>query len=293
MPFIRAIEKFNSMSIVGTAKNTGKTTCLNYVIRRLREEQQAMAITSIGVDGEERDVLYQTPKPRITLHEGMVFVTAEDDFAKREFPAAVLAVSERSTPLGRLVTARVQGEGRVVLSGPSDSKWLQDVIGDMRSYNVQLTLVDGALSRMSLASPAVTDGMILCTGAACAIQLQELIRQTKFRCGLIDLAQVENPLRDKLLPLETDVWRIEEASGAVEKIAGSVFTFETALEKVLERTPVIYASGAVTGRFLKLLSAKKNKGIQLIVRDFTKLFIEPGAYEKFVRRGTIFDKKNY
>jgi hypothetical protein len=113
MPFIiKDIQKFSSVSIVGMAKNTGKTTCLNYVIRRLQEEKKHIALTSIGVDGEERDILYDTPKPRIILHEGMVFVTSENDFEQCEFPAEILSISERSTPLGRLITARAKGSGK-------------------------------------------------------------------------------------------------------------------------------------------------------------------------------------
>jgi len=285
MPFIEAIKQFKSVSIVGMAKNTGKTTCLNYVMRRLHEEDIRLAVTSIGVDGEERDVLYDTPKPRIALNEQMVFVTSEDDFANREFPAELLAVSERTTPLGRLVTARAKGRGRVVLSGPSDSKWLNDVIEGMDKYGVQLTLVDGALSRMSLASPAVTDAMILCTGAACSMQLSKLLHQTKFRCRLIDLEQVENGWKEMLLPLESDVWCWNEVSNSWKRISYSVFTLERESEKILDQLHTIYVGGAVTNHFLNILSTKRPKPIELIVRDFTKLFIEPATYEKFVRRG--------
>jgi hypothetical protein len=285
MILIDDILKYNSVSIVGMAKNTGKTTCLNYVIRYLKEMQVNLAITSIGVDGEEHDVLYQTPKPRIVLHKNMIFVTAEEDFANREFNADVLIASERSTPLGRLVTARAQGTGKVVLSGPSDSKWLYDVINNMAEYDVTLTLVDGALSRMSLASPAVTEAMILCTGAACSIRLPELIKKTKFRCGLIDLEQIKGSLQEKLFAVETAIWKVDEERGEIKKIADSVFTFSDEEMKMLESSLTIYVSGAVTDNFLKMLSLKKNKGIKLIIRDFTKLFIEPGTYEKFIRRG--------
>ncbi len=264
MPFIKAIEEFRSVSIVGMAKNTGKTTCLNYVLRRLCEEQAAVAVTSIGVDGEERDILYDTPKPRIVLQEGMVFVTAEKDFEAREFSADVLAISERSTPLGRLVTARAKDSGKVVLSGPSDSQWMQEMITVMPEYGVTITLVDGALSRMSLASPAVTDAMVLCTGAACSAQLPELIRHTKFRCGLIDLPQVE--------ALDEKVFRIK-----------SVFTY-TGTSTFPD---TVYVEGAVTDSFLKQLSAQMKGKITLIVNDFTRLFIQPLTYDIFTRRGGI------
>ena len=282
MPFIKAIEQFNSVSIVGMAKNTGKTTCLNYAIRRLQEEGRKIALTSIGLDGEERDILYDTPKPRIVLHDGMVFITSEKDYEQREFPAELLSVSERITPLGYLVTARAKGSGKVVLSGPSDSSWLQEMIAAMPQYGVELTLVDGALSRMSLASPAVTDAMILCTGAACSIQLPQLIDKTKFRCRLIDLERLHGNRQKQLLPIESGVWQWR---GKWEKISDSVFTLQKESERFLEELHTIYVSGAVTNHFLNLLSVKKNRHIELIVNDFTKLFIEPATYEKFIRRG--------
>ncbi|MCL2682882.1 MAG: hypothetical protein FWE63_05285 [Bacteroidales bacterium] len=213
------------------AKNTGKTTCLNYVIRRLQEEDKKIALTSIGVDGEERDILYDTPKPRIVLHEDMVFVTSEQDFEQCEFPTEILSVSDRATALGRLITARAKGSGKVVLSGPSDSAWLHTTLMELPKYGVELTLVDGALSRMSLASPAVTDAMILCTGAACSPQLSELIRRTKFRCKLIELEQVDDGLQKKLQALENGIWVENPMNGEWEKIGNSVFTFKSAIIK--------------------------------------------------------------
>jgi len=285
MSLIEAIEQFNSVSIVGMEKNTGKTTCLNYVLRCFNEQRKKIALTSVGVDGEERDILYDTPKPRIVLHEGMVFITSEKDFEQRELPAELLSVSERATPLGRLVTARAKGSGRVVLSGPSDSVWLQEVIAAMYAYNVEITLVDGALSRMSLASPAVTDAMILCTGAVCSPHLSKVIDKTKFRCRLIDLEQVENNVQKRLLPVENDVWQRNEACNEWEKIGDSVFTLENNAEKWLKCMGVIYVSGAVTNRFLDLLSVKGRKPVELIIRDFTKLFVEPTTLDKFTKRG--------
>ena len=293
MPFIKAIEQFSSVSIVGMAKNTGKTTCLNYVINRLQEKGRHIAITSIGVDGEERDILYDTPKPRIVLYDGMVFITSEKDYAQREFPADLLSVSERVTPLGRLITARAKGSGKVVLSGPSDSTWLKEVIASMKSYGVGTTLVDGALSRMSLASPAVTDAMILCTGAACSSQLSQVIHKTKFRCRIIDLEVVERSRTEELMHFGRGVWYLNEASGGWEEVVDTVFKFENESDKFfLEKmnstfagANTFYVGGAVTNLFLNMLSMNRKQQIELIIRDFTKLFVEPSTFDKFIRRG--------
>ncbi|MCL2502900.1 MAG: hypothetical protein FWE99_07200, partial [Bacteroidales bacterium] len=288
MPFIKAIKQFNSLSIVGMAKNTGKTTCLNYLIRRLQQEGEKIALTSIGVDGEERDILYDTPKPRIVLHPGMVFITSEKDFDQRSFPAQCLSVSKRATPLGRLVTAIAQGTGIMVLSGPSDSVWLQEVIAAMPAYGVELTLVDGALSRMSLASPAVTDAMILCTGAACSARLPELIRRTKFCCTLIDLPCVSSSLYDLLFPLQKGVWLwTEERKNLqkLQKIADTVFTPHDGIRRLLLERNAVYVAGALTDDFLRMLSMLPQGGIRLIVRDFSKLFFSIPTFERFIGKG--------
>ena len=281
MSFIKKLQDFQSVSIVGMAKNTGKTTCLNYIIERLYAEGKSIALTSVGVDGEERDVLYDTPKPRIVLHEGMVFVTSEKDFSACEFPTEILATSERSTPLGRLVTARAKGSGKVVISGPSDSAWLQEILSELPKFGVELTLVDGALSRMSLASPAVTDALILCTGAALSPHLENVIRQTKFRCDLIELPQVENDLQQQLQALENGIWSQHPTTNEWEKIGNSVFTNEN-IKNIFSE---IYITGAITDQFFKHINTQKNHNTHIIANDFTKLFITPQTYDKFRRNG--------
>ena len=284
MSLINDTENHASVSVVGMAKNTGKTTCLNFLIHCFREKQKTIAITSIGVDGEERDVLYDMPKPRITLHKDTIFITSEQHYAEKEIPTEMLAISKRSTPLGRLITARALDSGKVILSGPSDSAWLREIIAEMPPLGVSLTLVDGALSRMSSASPAVTEAVVLCTGAALTSQLSELIRRTKFYCHLINSEQAPEPLREKLFSLENGVWLLDEY-GTENMIASSVFTFSNEMNTFPKKNDVIFASGAVTDSFLKTLCISKAKGITLIVSDFSKLFILPVTYDRFIRLG--------
>ena len=284
MSLIKAIERHSSVSVIGTAKNTGKTTCFNYLVRCLHKTDRPIAITSVGLDGEERDALYDTPKPQIMLYEGMVFVTSEKNFANKEFPTEVLTTSERTTPLGRLITARALGMGKAIISGPSDSSWLRKVIDEMALHHVTQTLVDGAFSRMSLASPAVTDAVILCTGAAFARQLPDLIKKTKFIFKLIKLEQISIPLRENFLFQENGIWLINE-SDFTKKIASSVFTMTNEQEGLFNKNDIIYVNGAVTERFLKFLCLEKHKNITLIVNDFTKLFVELVTYNRFIQNG--------
>ena len=55
MPFIKEILNYESLSIVGLEKNVGKTECLNYILYRLPLEKIKVAVTSIGIDGENKD----------------------------------------------------------------------------------------------------------------------------------------------------------------------------------------------------------------------------------------------
>ncbi len=283
MPFIQKILNYKNVAIVGMAKNTGKTTCLNYVLDRLHEEKRKVAVTSIGVDGEERDVLYNTLKPRIQLKKGNYFITSEKHFSEREIGAEILSMSDKMTALGRLVIARATGDGRIVLSGPSDSAWLGECIALMDGLDVDITLVDGALSRMSLASPAITDAMILCTGAACAIQLEKLTQRVKYLCGIISIKTADDELRRICSQTQSGVWALNRNSAA-EKIADSLFTNSQPMDNYLEDYEFIFINGALTEFFLKALVAKRNlSGINLIVRDFSHIFVTPATYQRFLR----------
>ena len=77
MPFTGDILQYKSMSIVGLEKNTGKTECLNYILKRLEHSGKQLALTSIGIDGESVDQVSLTQKPEIELFENLIFVTSE------------------------------------------------------------------------------------------------------------------------------------------------------------------------------------------------------------------------
>ena len=166
MPFIDDILRYDSLSIVGLEKNTGKTECLKYVLERIPLEHTRIAVTSIGIDGETTDQVTLTQKPEITLREGMYFGTSEAHYRLRRLVSELVDVSDESTSLGRVVTAKALTRGKILLSGPSSTAGLQRWMQSTRRHGIDLAIIDGALSRMSLASPAVSQAMILATGAA-------------------------------------------------------------------------------------------------------------------------------
>ena len=284
MPFVNDILNHRSLSIVGLEKNTGKTVCLNYILRRLNTLGVHVGVTSIGVDGEQVDSVFATAKPEITLYEGTHFITSEQHYLKRQVVSVVEAVDSRRTALGPLVTARVLVGGKVLLSGAATTGVLKQQLVSLDAMGCRLSIVDGALSRLSLASPTVTDAMVLATGAAVSANVKQLISKTRFVYSLINLEETEPTLRDCLSNIESGLWAIDSDGEPHDLGIASVFLIDRAEKDILRFGKTLFASGAVSDRLLKVL-ATKEKGITLIARDFTKLFLTPEVYTDFVRRG--------
>lgn len=286
MPFLNEILKHRSLSIVGLEKNTGKTVCLNYILGRLHQMGADCAVTSIGVDGEQTDAVYGSAKPEITLYERMLFITSEKHYRQRQLVSEITAVDPRRTSLGRLVTARVVCGGKVLLSGAASTGMLRSQIETFRSQGVPLTIVDGALSRLSLASPTVTEAMVLATGAAVSPNIGQLVSKTRFVCRLIELDEVEGSLQRQLSPVGQGLWAVDSDGEVHDLELKSVFLLGKKKCNIFKYGTTLFAAGAVSDHLLKYLASQKSiADTRLIVRDFTKLFITPEVYANYIRRG--------
>ncbi|MGX8712697.1 MAG: hypothetical protein ACSW8I_03305 [bacterium] len=284
MPFVPDILHHRSLSIVGLEKNTGKTVCLNYILHRLNELGVPVGVTSIGVDGEQVDAVFATAKPEIILYKGTRFITSEQHYIKRQVVSVLEHVDSRRTSLGPLVTARVLVPGKVLLSGAATTGTLHGQLQMLDSMGCKLSIVDGALSRLSLASPTVTEAMILATGAAVSANVKQLIAKTRFLYHLICLDEIEPTLRDSLSTIESGLWALDNEGQAHDLGIASVFLIDRAEQDILRFGKRLFVAGAISDRLLKTLSAK-GSGITLIARDFTKLFLTPETYNTYLRAG--------
>ena len=258
------------------------------MIRRLKDEHRKVAVTSIGIDGEMVDQVTQSSKPEITLHEGMVFTTSEKHYSERRLTSEILHVSRQRTAMGRLVTARTIIPGKIILSGPSDTVSLQRLLKQHNDLDVDVTLVDGALSRMSLASPTVTQAMVLATGAAYSANMAQLIKQTKFMADLISLSALEVDFDQMPADYDKGIFAIDNKGAWLPLDIPSALMFEKYKEHLLSSSRMIYVGGVVSDKFLKYLTLQLQQGaITVVVRDFTKLFITPYQYHAFLKMGGV------
>ena len=285
LPFIDEILKHDSLSIVGLEKNTGKTECLKYVLDNLPVESKRIAVTSIGIDGETVDQVTRTQKPEISLREGTYFGTSEMHYRQRRLVSELIDVSDETTSLGRVVTARAVTGGKILLSGPSSASSLKRWMGQMRQHGIDLVIIDGALSRLSSASPAVSQSMILATGAAYSANISTLVQKTAHVVDLVNLDLTSRDNIDKLASIDKGVWFVDDQGTLHDLNALTSLSQEIHFDGV-EHCSTLYVAGALVGSFLEKVRQNKNlRQVEIVVRDFTKVFVTPQQFKLFLKGG--------
>ena len=275
-----------SVSVVGMAKNTGKTECLRYILAGCAVRGHVAGVTSIGIDGESLDQVTGTEKPEIVLDEGTLFVTAENFYRERRLTSEILDIGNTQTALGRLVVARAVTTGKAILAGPTATGQVRGVIRQLHDLGAKTVFVDGALSRKSLGSPAVTDAMVLATGAALSPNLPELVRKTRFVYDLLKLPAFESPLVSEMLEIESGIRAVTNDGRLVDLGISSAFLLEKNKSRLFEQGTTLFVSGAVGDNLFDFLRKQPQiADITLVLRDFTRIFASPVAVYSFLQKG--------
>jgi hypothetical protein len=147
MDFIKGL-KDRTVFIVGSKKNAGKTTFLNYALSRLRGSG-AIGALSIGVDGGAQDLVFGSPKPQVRAERGDILLCAETALAGADLHYEILNVYPFRTAIGRPVLLRALRAGRAEISGPENNEQLGGILADMRRHGAGTVLVDGAVDRIT------------------------------------------------------------------------------------------------------------------------------------------------
>ena len=280
--FRQLIDTYRCVSIIGMCKNAGKTTALNRIIRESARAQKRLALTSIGRDGEDQDLVTGTKKPGIYIPEDTLIATASDLVVRHcDVTREILDTTGIFTPMGEVVIFRSRSAGNVQLAGPSMTSQLASVREDFFRLGADLVLIDGALSRKSLCSRQVTEATILCTGASYHKNLRTVVEDTAYQCRILTLPEAED---DRLLPFaETDSRdTLLLTENGILSVAGSL---EAALRQ--NKANTVFFGGALTDHLVKplILSAVPLKELNFVVRDASKILLKPDSFEKLQRRG--------
>lgn len=122
-----------------------------------------LAITSIGLDGEEIDQVTSMEKPQIYVKPGYIVATAFDTLKNYSCKYKILEKTELITSIGEVVIIEILDEGKALVAGPSKVKDMQKLTNILEKYKLEKIIIDGAFSRQAFAKAA--DATIFVVGA--------------------------------------------------------------------------------------------------------------------------------
>jgi hypothetical protein len=176
------------LALVGLAKNTGKTETLAALLRELQAEGRRVGVTSVGRDGEERDVIdSRISKPRVRLAAGSLVATTDGLLRASGIAHELLEETHVRTPLGRVLMACLHEDGAIEVAGPSAAADVRAVSDAMLAHGAEQVLIDGAVDRRVASSPRVSDGLVMATGAVLDRDEDVVVKHTRDAVDLVRL----------------------------------------------------------------------------------------------------------
>jgi hypothetical protein len=286
------------LALVGLAKNTGKTETLAALLRELQRRGRRVGVTSVGRDGEERDVIdIRIEKPRVELCADSLVATTDALLRAGAIPHEVLRETGVRTPLGRVLIARMLTQGTIEVAGPSAAADVREVCDAMLALGAEQVLIDGAIDRRAASSPAVSDGLVMSTGAALHEEIEQVVARTRDAVELVRLPEVDRPHVRELAAANAASMLVGAPSEEPLTLHPRFVLTSTAADiaQLLRARPTashLLVRGALCEPFLaELLSARASlpagrlESLELVVADATKVFLTDHGVEWYRRQG--------
>jgi len=151
-----------TIAFIGSDKNAGKTTALNFVYRKLSSEASSpgiVCINSIGINGEESDYFDGKPKPAIVLQPGSYFITTPEHVS--DFHDSFRLIDGFNPPVFSrpYILAQCAKCFSAVIEGPnckSETAALKEMI--QSTLAIDYFLIDGSTDRQFLGDSTISDG---------------------------------------------------------------------------------------------------------------------------------------
>lgn len=293
----------HSLSLIGLSKNVGKTTVTNHLLETLISEKfyrsDELALTSLGLDGEATDALTGLSKPRYVPQAGLLVATASELLRQAEAEGAQFERLQQlpgRTALGPVILARVLRLGCVIIAGPTLLRDIHYALVQLKTLGACLSIVDGAINRLGVASPKVTDACILCTGSSSAATTELVARRTGDVLLRLATRQTQwmDAYRKQPLQVRLSISILDSGETTTEIYTGvSEPMYEARwITSHMRTTPnsIFILHGAFTEELSRALLAALPKKFspdhrEFIVEDATKIFCHSVLLQRLSERG--------
>lgn len=295
MRLIETIKQNNyeTVSIIGLAKNAGKTVTLNYLIEESDNLNIKTGITSTGRDGENTDLVTQTQKPSILVTEGMYVATAKKTLMLSNAKTEILETTGISTAMGEVIIVKVRQRGNIQIAGPVSTADMKYVAGRLKYYGAEVVFIDGAIDRKAVSSPVITDACVIATGAVLSRDMKKVLEKTAHTVECYSLDEADEHIKNILQKINKTCIVSEDGGIVVPDIKTSITGGKKISALVDEKSTHVFVKGAVTSALLRdLWENKYLRGIKLIIEDGTKIFTDINVWNEMRRKGLTVEAMN-
>ncbi len=278
------------VSVMGLAKNTGKTVALNHLLARAAADGVAVGLSSIGRDGEARDAVFDFPKPPVLVWPGTLVATARSTLARAVPRLRIVDATGVTSPMGEIAIVQALESGAMEVAGASHGVDQRRLIDQLLRCGASQVFLDGALGRSQHATPALADGVVLATGAALGGSIADVLRRTCDRIRLLGIPQADAGVRATCGALfqrgGVALWR-PEGDPLFEAAVPSLNAAPLLLEHAQGPVGMLACSGAVGQGLWQAFEvlAERHPGLVLVVADGTRLFVEAADLNRLQARG--------
>lgn len=282
-------DEYKILSIVGLAKNAGKTTALNFLIEEAMDEELILGITSTGRDGEPMDLVTGMRKPAVFLDYGTIVSVPAKLYDTADAGLEILRMTNYSTPLGDILLCRVVDGGTVQIGGPLNTADHRKMCLEMMELGAEIILIDGAIDRKSVAAPGISDGTILATGAVVSRDMKKVVEETLYLVTLYRLPELADPAVRSLLKEREEQGRIVVVDDKMQIKSPDLKTGLHSgrfLDELIDQdTAYVYLPGALTLSVVADINPKKFLHTTFVIKDPAKIFIDLQTWQRLERSG--------
>jgi len=239
-----------------------------------------IAVTSIGLDGEEIDQVTFLNKPRIYALEGYLIATATETLKEFDAKYEILENTDIFTSIGYIKIVKITKDGNALIAGPSIIKDVEKTVKILEKYSLKNIFIDGAFFRHSLAK--VAEATILVIGASLSRDINKVVSDAVATVSKFHVEKAEKSLQ-KLSDFD-NVCSLNE-QGEVESfcIKSVIGNTERIFQKINSLCKYLYIPRSLTNEFVERLVkqrldykfniiVKSPVNIQLNLANLTNLF---------------------
>lgn len=249
---IQRIKDYKIISFVGNSKNAGKTTVINFIIKHILTNK--IAITSIGLDGEDLDQVTNMEKPKVYVKEGYIIATAQETLKKFTAEYEVLNKTDIFTSIGKIYIVKIKKAGNALIAGPSVISDMEKVVQLLSKYKLDKIFIDGAFFRHSLAK--IAEATVFIVGANLSSNMDRVVEDASLSVKKFSLEKPDFDA-DKFNNIDhvcmvDNLGKLKELP--YKTIVGNTVNF---FEGKKEKCRFLYLPTSLTNNFVKKLVEKR------------------------------------